>query len=76
MTNKARFELPRGNSHVKIRQLESKPVSHQSMKVTTSDFDEVRLKLRQIGNGKQRIAVTTPLLGRHKIVMKRNKKNG
>lgn len=76
MTNKVHFELSRGNNHVKIKQRESKPVSHQSMKVTTSDFDDVRLKLRQIGKGKQRVAVTTPLLGRHKIVMRRNKKNG
>lgn len=74
MANRARFTFGR-NTNVKIkgRQRESKAVSHQGFKVQSSDFDEVRIKLRQLGKGKQTLQVNTPLMSNNNIVIRRPK---
>lgn len=79
MTNRARFTFGR-NTNVKIkgRQRESASVSRQSFKLQSSDFDEVRVKLRQIGRGKQTLQTSLPLLSNNTLVVKKTRrpKNG
>ena len=75
MANKANFKFKRGST-VRAKQHESSSVSNQSFRVKKSDFDEVRAKFRQIGKGKQTMALTSPLIGRRNVVIRRKDENG
>lgn len=72
MPNKARLKST-GNSNVNIRQSDSAKIGTQNARVTSSDFDEVRAKLRQLGKGKQTLALTSPLIGRRRFIVRRNR---
>lgn len=72
MPNKARLKSS-GNSNVNIRQSDSAKIGTQNARVTSSDFDEVRAKLRQLGKGDQKLSITSPMFGRHRFVVRRTK---
>ena len=71
MPNKISFKTT-GNSKIKVAQNEKKAVAVQQFRVQQSDFDSVRAKLKQIGKGRQTATLTTPLIGRNKILLRRN----
>ena len=61
-----------GNSKINALQSEKKAVAVQQFRVQQSDFDAVRAKLKQIGKGRQTATLTTPLVGRNKVLLRRN----
>lgn len=71
MPNKISFKTT-GVSKIRAAQSEKKAVAMQQFRVQQSDFDAVRVKLKQIGKGRQTATLTTPLIGKNKILLRRN----